>query len=218
MLPHYSSFDAIIFDLDGTLVDTEPFFWDVYLEVFASQGITLSAELETATVGLDMPTTAELLLGKTGLSWTPEQLIDRHLGRLYERFDAELHPYPAAQDLLQRLYVKGIPLGVASNSPVDYVQRVLKAIRVDSYLQTAIGCDLVARPKPHPDVYLAACHNLGVNPTRCLAVEDSSVGMKSALAAGMTVAWINPSVTPLPLRAWRFASLSDVTAALLSST
>lgn len=210
MFPNHSSFDAVIFDLDGVLVDTEPLVWDVYREIFAGQGISLTHELEAATVGLDMPTTADLLLGKTGLDWTPEQLIDRHLTRLYERFERELLPFDGAVDLTRRLHAAGLPLAVASNSPVDYVRRVLRAIGIGIYLQTAIGCDLVPRPKPFPDVYLGACSRLNVDPFRCLAVEDSAVGLQAALAAGMSVAWIHAPIPDLPPKVWRFNALTDI--------
>lgn len=208
------SFDAIVFDLDGVLVDTEPLAWNVYCEIFSAQGITLTEEQAAATIGVDMPGTASLLLEATGLDWPPETLLERHLTRLYERFTQELKPFDGASELVRRLASSGLPLGVASNSPVDYVRHVLRAISLETHFKTIIGRDRVVNPKPHPDVYLEACRQLSRHPSRCLAVEDSQVGLQAALAAGLSAAWIHPPVPePLPARVWRFSSLAELLAA-----
>ncbi len=213
MLP-LLSFDAIVFDLDGVLVDTEPLAWDVYCEIFSAQGIALTKEQAAATIGIDMPGTARLLLDATGLTWTPEALLQKHLFRLYERFSVELSPFPGAVELVQRLAAAGIPLGLASNSPVDYVRRVLRAIALEPHFKTIIGRDRVINPKPHPDVYLEACRQLGANPARSLAIEDSQVGLQAALAAGLSAAWIHPPVPePLSANVWRISSLVELLAA-----
>lgn len=214
MLP-LLSFDAIVFDLDGVLVDTEPLAWDVYCEIFSTQGVTLNEDQAAATIGIDMPGTARLLLNSTGLDWTPEVLLQKHLSRLYERFSVELSPFPGASELVRQLAATGIPLGVASNSPVDYVRRVLRAIALESHFKTIIGRDLVINPKPHPDVYLEACRQLSCDPSRCLAVEDLRVGLQAALAAGLSAAWIHPPVPePLPANVWRFSSLAELLCSL----
>lgn len=211
---HQNSFDAIVFDLDGVLVDTEPLAWDVYCEIFSAQGIALSEEQAAATIGIDMPGTARLLLETTGLDWTPEALLQKHLSCLYERFSVELLPFPGAGELVYQLAAAGIPLGVASNSPVDYVHRVLRAIALEPHFKAIIGRDRVVNPKPYPDVYLEACRQLGTEPSHCLAVEDSRVGLQAALAAGLSATWIHPPVTePLPANVWRFSSLAELLAA-----
>ncbi len=212
---HQISFDAIVFDLDGVLVDTEPLAWDVYCGIFSAQGITLTEEQAAATIGVDMPGTARLLLEATGLTWSPEELLQKHLSRLYQRFSVELSPFPGAVELVHQLAAAGIPLGVASNSPVDYVRRVLCAIALEPHFKAIIGRDRVIHPKPHPDVYLEACRQLNAEPTHCLAVEDSQVGLQAALAAGLSVAWIHPPVPePLPANVWRFSSLAELLCSL----
>ncbi|MBN1373347.1 MAG: HAD family phosphatase [Anaerolineaceae bacterium] len=208
------SFDAIVFDLDGVLVDTEPLAWDVYCEIFSAQGITLTEEQAAATIGVDMPGTARRLLDATGLAWTPEALLQKHLSRLYERFSVELSPFPGAGELVHQLAAAGIPLGVASNSPADYVHRVLRAIALEPHFKAIIGRNRVVNPKPHPDVYLEACRQLSAEPTRCLAIEDSQVGLQAALAAGLSAAWIHPPVPePLSARVWRFSSIAEILSA-----
>ena len=181
-----------------------------------AQGITLTEEQAAATIGIDMPGTARLLLEATGLDWTPEVLLQKHLSRLYERFAGRTGPPSLAPvNSSANWPPPDCPLGLASNSPVDYVRRVLRAIALEPHFKAIIGRDLVINPKPHPDVYLEACRQLSCDPSRCLAVEDSRVGLQAALAAGLSVAWIHPPVPePLPASVWRFSSLAELLCSL----
>ncbi len=212
---YLKSYDAIVFDLDGVLVDTEPLAWEVYLEIFAAQGIALTQAQAAATMGIDMPGTARLLLDNTGLNWSPELLLEKHLTRLYKRFEQELRPFQGAVELVHLLDSAHIPLGLASNSPVEYVRRVLRATHLETHFKAIIGRDLVIHPKPQPDVYLEACRQLSAPPARCLAIEDSSVGLQAALSAGLSVAWIHPPVAePIPANVWRFSCLTELLGSL----
>ena len=117
-----------------------------------------------------------------------------------------------AEELLNQLY-GAVPLGVASNSPQAVLLHILALLEITEYFAAAISAEDVARPKPAPDPYLAACEALGVDPRVTFAVEDSEIGIRSALAAGLTVIELAGSSAPdtngLPRSALRVGSLAD---------
>lgn len=181
-----SMFQAVIFDMDGVLVDSEPIWQDVAIDVFATVGVPLTPEICQESTGLG--TAAFVKHIYTRLPWkheSQEQIGEKILTLAHDRIGADAREMPGATELVRYFYEQKIPLAVASASPMNIIEIVLERLDLRRYFTLWHSALLEARSKPFPDVYLGAARKLGVNPTACLAFEDSENGMKSALAAGM---------------------------------
>lgn len=179
-------FQAVIFDMDGLLVDSEPIWQDVAIDVFATVGVPLTPEICQESTGLG--TAAFVKHIYTLFPWEPtsqEQIGEEILTLAHDRIGADARAMPGATELVRYFYEQKIPLAVASASPMDIIEIVLERLDLRRYFTVWHSALLEARSKPFPDVYLGAASRLGVDPAACLAFEDSENGMKSALAAGM---------------------------------
>lgn len=185
---------AIVFDFDGTLVDTETPELNVWNEVFAEHGVTMPEGYWASIVGRgaeqEYERPKELLERLTGQPFENDR--DRH-GRTMRLIAAEpLRPGVLA--LLEEARAAGTPCAVASSSRHSWVDPALAERRIDDFFETVVCADDVARAKPFPDLYLEACRRLGVAPEAAVAIEDSLNGMRAALAAGLaTVVTPNPT-------------------------
>jgi HAD superfamily hydrolase (TIGR01509 family) len=177
---------AVIFDLDGLMINSEdlaPEAWDLTL---AGEGAALSREHYEKLVGASYEETIAYIVEQTGLEFEAGQLNRRFLSVLLERIKVKGKPMPGLLELLEALAERGYRLAVASNSPAYYVRQVLSILGLDCYFDGCVfSADQVARPKPAPDVYFRAAECLGVPPERCLVFEDSLTGVQAAMAAGM---------------------------------
>jgi HAD superfamily hydrolase (TIGR01509 family) len=176
---------AVIFDLDGLMIDSEPLSMQAWKELLADFGVELEYEVFKQTIGLDSHASSVLLKAKYGLKEGVNYLVERSESMRLRIIEKEATPADGLEDLLKLLLGKGIKLGVASNSPSDYVHAALGAIRVRHFFDCVLSVDDVKRGKPAPDLYLAVAEGLSVDPEKCMAIEDSPSGMRSALAAGM---------------------------------
>lgn len=186
--------EAVISDLDGTLVDSER----LYLE--ATRAVLVPASISTSVY--------ESWIGRGGFSaWVETTYgIPRDLfrTRVLEEFVRALERDPApaidgAGDLLGSLAARGLPLAVASQSSHALIEAALRASRLTHYFTAVVSVQDVGNVgKPAPDVYLHAARRLGVPPVACLAIEDSIVGVRSALAAGMRVVQSRGTSFPAP--------------------
>ncbi|MEU9733260.1 HAD family phosphatase [Streptomyces sp. NPDC048002] len=190
-----SALQAVLLDMDGTLVDTEGFWWDVEVEIFAGLGHTLDDSWRHVVVGGPMSRSAGFLIEATGadiafaeLSVLLNEGFERRIGR-------SLPLMPGAARLLAELAEYGIPTALVSASHRRIIDRVLTSLGPQHFRLTVAG-DEVPRTKPHPDPYLAAAAGLGVDPTRCAVIEDTSTGVAAAEAAGCHVVAV-PSVAPI---------------------
>lgn len=211
-----SCISAVIFDVDGLMIDTERIFFQMIQQVLGERGIPFGEEHMEPLLGLDHRETADYVIALTGITDSPAEFNEAYLSRFYKVLDNHLEPNPGLGELVADLRRRGLPLGVASNSGTAYLRRVLKALGFGQDFQALAGRDQVSSGKPAPDVYLLAAAQLGVDPQACLAVEDSPVGMRAALAAGMHCAvvgeWVDrPAFAPATVR---FASLPAMHAAL----
>jgi HAD superfamily hydrolase (TIGR01509 family) len=187
---------AVLFDMDGTLVDTEKL-WDIALsDLAASLGGVLSPAARASIVGTSAPQTMEIFraaLNRPDLD--PDEATEFLTARMSSLYTAGLPWRPGAPDVVDAVRAAGIATALVTNtarSLVDVALRGLGAARFD-----AVVCgDEVARPKPYPDPYLAAAAVLGVEPSRCVAIEDSPTGLASARGAGCAVIAI-PNDLPL---------------------
>lgn len=207
---------ACIFDLDGLMVNTEELAFNTYELELKSYDYILTDEIRQAVLGLDNETTARIIIEATGAPFDPTTLWKLVFERFLKRLDGELQPLPGLIELVEDVARRGMKMAIASNSPSDYAHTAVAAIGVARYFPVLISRDDVERGKPDPDIYLAAARALGVDPAACLGIEDSPVGMRAALAAGMRCAVVNAQQAnpDFALASARFASLIEMRAGL----
>ncbi|MER6270490.1 HAD family phosphatase [Streptomyces sp900105755] len=210
-----SALQAVLLDMDGTLVDTEGFWWDVEVEVFARLGHTLDDSWRHVVVGGPMTRSAGFLIEATGAAVTLAELSVLLNAGFEERIGTALPLMPGAQRLLAELYEQQIPTALVSASHRRIIDRVLASLG-PQHFSLSIAGDEVSRTKPYPDPYLLAAAGLGVDPARCAVVEDTATGVAAAEAAGCQVVAV-PSVAPIAPAARRtvVTSLEEVDLAFL---
>ncbi|MGW5652420.1 HAD family hydrolase [Streptomyces humi] len=210
-----SALQAVLLDMDGTLVDTEGFWWDVEVEIFARLGHALDDSWRHVVVGGPMTRSAGFLIEATGAAITLAELSVLLNDGFEERIGAALPLMPGAQRLLAELYEQQIPTALVSASHRRIIDRVLTVLGPQHFTLSVAG-DEVSRTKPYPDPYLLAAAGLGVDPARCAVVEDTATGVAAAEAAGCQVVAV-PSVAPITPAERRtvVASLEEVDLAFL---
>jgi HAD superfamily hydrolase (TIGR01509 family) len=181
-------FDAVVFDNDGLLLDTELAWTRAEKDLFARRGRVFTAEHKRALIGSSRSTSALMLEAMLDRPGEGHALADELHELVMVEALAGVPPRPGALELVDALRAAGVPLAVASNSRRDFVERVLGgAGLLNGRFAAVVTADDVAEPKPAPDLYLAACAALGTAPERSAALEDSAVGVASAVAAGLYV-------------------------------
>lgn len=191
-----SALQAVLLDMDGTLVDTEGFWWDAEVEVFARLGHTLDEAWRDIVVGGPMTRSAAFLIESTGADITVGELTVLLNDGFEDRISRSLPLMPGAARLLGELAAHDVPMALVSASHRRIIDRVLGSIGAHHFALTVAG-DEVSRTKPHPDPYLLAASGLGAEPARCAVIEDTATGVAAAEAAGCRVVAV-PSVAPIP--------------------
>jgi len=180
---------AVIFDMDGVLVDTEPladkFFTDVIKEHFT---IELKPDYFQKTRGHTSEKFWATVIEEFNLNTTPEEMIKRARPRYLEFLKkSNLSSIPSVLQLINQLLKSGIKIAVASSASQNRIKTTLEIIKLSDKFEIIISADQIKNSKPHPEIYLLAAKTLGVNPKDCIAIEDATNGVKSAKAAGMKV-------------------------------
>jgi HAD superfamily hydrolase (TIGR01509 family) len=188
--------DAVVFDLDGLLVDSEQVWDEARRDLVRDTGGTWREEATRDMMGMSAPEWSRYVHDRLGVRLSPEEINEEVVRRLQERYRTELPLLPGARDAVRRLAERW-PLGLASSSNRPVIDAVLDSMGVSDLFQATVSSEEVGAGKPAPDVYLEAARRLGVDPTRAAAVEDSENGIRSAHAAGMRVVTIpNPHFPP----------------------
>lgn len=189
---------AVVFDLDGVLVDTEPV-WDAARRELVAKSGGRWHEGATATMqGMSGPEWSQYMRGELAVPLTPEEIGRRVVSRVLELLDGGVPLLPGAWDAVERLASRW-PLGLASSADRPVIEAVLGAAGLAPLFSAAVSSGEVGRGKPAPDVYLAASEALKVAPTAAVAIEDSANGIRSASAAGLALVAIpNPSTSAPP--------------------
>lgn len=190
-----STLQAVLLDMDGTLVDTEGFWWDVEVEVFAALGHALDESWRHVVVGGPMTRSAGFLIEATGAAITLAELTTLLNEGFEDRIGHALPLMPGAARLLAELHEQAVPTALVSASHRRIIDRVLSVLGPHHFALSVAG-DEVSRTKPFPDPYLLAAAGLGADPVRCAVVEDTSTGVAAAEAAGCRVVAV-PSVAPI---------------------
>ncbi|WP_106616172.1 HAD family hydrolase [Saccharothrix carnea] len=212
--------DAVVFDLDGVLVDSERM-WDEVRQAFAARhGGTWPAAATRAMQGMSTPEWATYLVTEVGVRLTPAETASGVIGEMAERYAEGPPVLPGAVDVVREVASR-YPVAIASSSPPVLIKSFLAATDLTDVVPVAISSEQAGAGKPAPDVYLLAASKLGVDPSRSAAVEDSTNGLRAALAAGMTVYAVpNPHFPPDPVvlaHVTVLRDLSDLPAALASA-
>jgi HAD superfamily hydrolase (TIGR01509 family) len=178
--------DAIVFDLDGVIVDSEEL-WDEVRESLARErGGSWSEQAQADMMGMSSTEWSRYMHDVIGLPEEPEEISREVVERMLERYAERLPLIDGAVAAVEEL-ASSWPLAVASSSNRRLIDRVLEVSGLAPCFQVTVSSEEVARGKPAPDVYLEAARRLGVEPTRCVAIEDSASGIRSAHTAGMHV-------------------------------
>ena len=179
--------EAVVFDMDGVLVDTEHL-WDEVREALTEEwGGRYTPEAQEAMMGMSSPEWSRYLHEVVGLHEPPEVINAEVVRRMLERYEADLPVVPGAVEAVRRLAAAGYRLAVASSSNRELIDAVLRRLELTSVFDVTVSSEEVARGKPAPDVYLETARRLSVEPARCAAIEDSGSGIRAAHAAGMRV-------------------------------
>jgi HAD superfamily hydrolase (TIGR01509 family) len=190
-----SEIEAVVFDLDGVIIDSEEVWEEVRRGYAAEHGREFLPDTQDRMMGMSTPEWSRHLAEEVGIPRTPEQVADDVLARMAERYRADLPLIPGAVDAVRRLGAR-FTLGLASSSARILIDQVLDTAGLTDAFAVALSTEEVPRGKPAPDVYLAVAGKLGLRPDVCVAVEDSSNGLRSAAAAGMAVVAIPHGVYP----------------------
>lgn len=186
-MSHVKPVQAAIFDMDGLLIDSEPFWMESELEVFASIGVDISKKyLVPSTLGLRIDQTVRMWARV--LPWkgpSEAEVTARIIANTIEKVAATRPLLPGVEHALKLCQAQDLKIGIASASPLHMINQVLDMFNLQSYFETRQSAEHLAYSKPHPEVYLLAAAELGVDPLDCVTLEDSFNGMIATKAARM---------------------------------
>ncbi|HEX3752110.1 MAG TPA: HAD family phosphatase [Streptosporangiaceae bacterium] len=190
--------EAVVFDLDGVLIDSEPVWEHVRRGLVAGYGGRWPDDAQQRLMGMSTQEWARYLGEDLGIGLPPDQVARLVIRAMAGQYQHHLPLLPGAVDAVRRMAGRW-PLGLASSSPPALIHTVLTTAGIAPLVTVSISTEQVAQGKPAPDVYLAVASQLGVAPERAVAVEDSSNGLRSAAAAGLRVVAVpRPEYPPAP--------------------
>lgn len=191
---------AVLWDLDGTLVDSEPYWFTAQTELIESFGGTWSDEEALQLVGAGLWVTAALMQEK-GVPWEADRIVDHLTDAVMASIRREVPWRPGARELLAAVRAAGIPSAMVTMSIRRMAELVAEQLAIelgdDELFVTLVSGDEVTQPKPHPEAYLLAAEILAVEAVDCVAIEDSPTGSAAAVASGAATIAV-PHIAPIP--------------------
>ena len=191
--------DAVVFDNDGLLLDTESVWTRAEEDLFELRGTEFTPADKRELVGTSAEIAGGILERRLGEPGRAVELIEELNELVVAELEHGVEAMVGARELLERLRERGTPIGLVSNSPLRFVQRSIEIVGFEDLFDVVLSAHEVAAPKPAPDPYLEACRRLGVEPgPSVVALEDSPTGVAAARAAGLTVIGV-PSIEGIAL-------------------
>ncbi len=181
------NFDGVIFDLDGTLIDSMGLWHQIDIEYLGKKGIIVPANLQQMIEGMSFKETAVFFKEYFSLPETVEEIMDVWNIMSFEMYTTQVTLKPGAIELLDFIKNKSLKMAIATSNSAHLANAVLKAINIDKYFDVVVtGCD-ISKGKPDPEIYLKASEKIKVVPNKCLVFEDIPNGIKAGKNAGMIV-------------------------------
>jgi HAD superfamily hydrolase (TIGR01509 family) len=191
--------EAVVFDNDGLLLDTESVWTRAEEDLFARRGTEFTPADKRELVGTSAEIAGGILERRLGEPGRAAELIEELNELVVVELEHGVEAMIGAREVLERLRERGTPIGLVSNSPLRFVQRSIEIVGFGDLFDVVLSAHEVAAPKPAPDPYLEACRRLGVEPgPAVVALEDSPTGVAAARAAGLTVIGV-PSIEGIAL-------------------
>jgi len=191
------TYAAVLWDMDGTLVDTEPYWIETEFALAKKYGGTWSTEHALELVGNDLIESGRYIREHMGIDLEPSEIVEQLLDGVVARVEQAVPWRPGAVELLASLRGAGVPCALVTMSYRRFVEPILAQLPEGTFTAVITG-DAVSQGKPHPEPYLKAAAELELDPRDCLAIEDSNTGARSAEAAGCTVLVVPNHVPVLP--------------------
>jgi HAD superfamily hydrolase (TIGR01509 family) len=198
---------AVIFDMDGVMIDSNPFHLRKWMDLLDLHGIPFDRQrLPKQLFGMRNDAALRFFFGR--LSKAQRHMLSEELEATFRRaFKPHAKPLPGLVKLIRDYARHGIPMAVASSAMVKNIEFIVDALKLRPYFTCLVSGDHVSKPKPHPEIYLKAARKLGKPPRECLAFEDSFVGIKAAKRAGMVCVGIGSTFPLAELRRQTHADL-----------
>lgn len=179
--------EVVIFDMDGLMIDSEPFHFQAFSTVFNQFGLQFSKEENTKYIGMQDIDEAKDMVDKYLLPVTADELVKRKQAQFRRFLTQAIIPQPGLMKLLGKLQERKYKIGIASSSALEEIESVVNGLKINKYIDVYCSAEQVKKGKPAPDVYLLAAKRLGVKPQNCLVLEDAPNGVRAGKAAGMKV-------------------------------
>ncbi|MGL5815902.1 HAD family hydrolase [Aeromonas sp.] len=179
----FAQYDALIFDMDGTLVDSMPLHLDAWEITSAEFGLPFDRAELNEYGGIPTRKIVAILAEQHGLNIDVEAFARRKIALYLEQID-KARVFPQMWELVKAYHGK-VPMGIGTGSPRNQAEQILKSTGLDAYISVVVSADDVDNHKPHPDTFLRVAELLGANPANCLVFEDTRIGIQAGKAAGM---------------------------------
>ena len=186
---------AVIFDMDGVLVDSQPYHFKADIDTMAEYGVIKDQKFYEAFAGTLTDNRMRTLRDMFGLDVPAEELIEKREKMILDVMaNEDIKPVSGIPELLRSIKALGLKTAVASSSGIELIKLVLDRLGIAVYFDSITSGNDVKRGKPSPDIFLLAAERIGAEPSECLVVEDSENGVRAAKAAGMTaLGYVNPT-------------------------
>jgi beta-phosphoglucomutase family hydrolase len=188
---------AVIFDMDGVIIDSEPAHVKLENEIFKEYGIFIDEEEHNSFVGTTSHYMWRTIKNKYKLSQSLEELVENDRNRYFQMLsmrDESINIIDGIHELIKELHRNGIKMAIASSSPMNVIETVVNNFQLNEYFDILVTGDYVQKSKPEPDIFLYASKKIGIKPYECVVIEDSKNGSIAAKKAGMKcIGFKNPN-------------------------